>query len=86
MLLTILSFSALIVKRFLEFPKRPWKIWLMDVSKQAGSQILAHFLNIGASLVLSVFGSSDACIWYFITNILNNTFEVLIVYLALKAL
>lgn len=57
----------------------------MDVSKQAGSQVLAHFINTGVSIFLSTYKLSDACIWYFITNILNNTFEVLFVYVVLKS-
>jgi hypothetical protein len=51
--LAALSFSALIIKRYRENPKRPWKIWMFDTSKQIFSQILAHFINLTISLALS---------------------------------
>ena len=33
-ILGVMSLSALFVKRYLEFPKRPWRIWFLDTSKQ----------------------------------------------------
>ena len=80
----MLSFSVLIVKRYLEFPKRLWKIWALDTSKQGFSQLIAHFINVLISLVLSNRLSNDACLWYFITNVLDNTLGVFIIILILK--
>lgn len=51
--LGVLSFSVLIIKRFRETPRRPWKIWLFDTSKQLISQLMAHFINLTISLALS---------------------------------
>ena len=48
-----LSFSFLIIKRYREHPKRPWKIWAFDTSKQMISQLIAHFINLTISLALS---------------------------------
>lgn len=48
-----LSFSVLIIKRCYEHPKRPWKIWILDISKQIVSQLLAHFINLTITLALS---------------------------------
>lgn len=73
-----LSFSVLIIKRCYEHPKRPWRIWAMDTSKQGVSQIIAHFLNVTISLLLSSHLDNDACIWYFTTNVLDNTVGVFI--------
>lgn len=50
----------------------------MDTSKQAVSQLLAHFINVVISMQLSSKLASDACIWYVTTNILDNTFGVLL--------
>jgi hypothetical protein len=47
------SFMVLVYKRYHETPKRPWKIWILDTSKQGVSQMLAHFINIFISLGLS---------------------------------
>jgi hypothetical protein len=41
-MLGILSFLALVVKRYFEHPKRPMIVWLLDTSKQAFSSVLAH--------------------------------------------
>lgn len=75
-ILAALSFSVLIYKRYTEFPKRAWKIWAMDTSKQGVSQILAHIINVMISIHLSTSIESDACIWYLTTNILDNTVGV----------
>jgi hypothetical protein len=77
--LGVLSFSVLIIKRYKEKPKRPWKIWALDASKQAVSQLIAHFINVAISLGLSRKLSGDACIWYFTTNVFDNTFGVLFI-------
>lgn len=76
MILAALSFSVLIYKRYTEYPKRAWKIWAMDTSKQGVSQILAHIINVIISIHLSTSIESDACIWYLTTNIMDNTLGV----------
>ena len=50
----------------------------MDTSKQGVSQMFAHFINVAISLTLSTHLSNDACIWYFTTNVLDNTLGVFI--------
>ena len=42
------------------------------------SQLIAHFINIAISLGLSKKLSNDACIWYFATNVFDNTVGVLL--------
>jgi hypothetical protein len=76
--LGILSFSVLVYKRYIELPKRAWKIWALDTSKQGVSQFIAHIINVAISMQLSSRLSSDACIWYFTTNILDNTLGVIL--------
>ena len=53
LVLGVLSFSVLIIKRFREKPQRPWKIWIFDTSKQLISQLLAHFINLTISIALA---------------------------------
>lgn len=78
MALGFLSFSVLIFKRYHEDPPRPWNIWILDTSKQGISQLLSHFINVTISIALTYKDSkSDECLWYFITNILDNTLGVL---------
>jgi hypothetical protein len=57
--LGVLSFSVLIIKRFREYPRRPWKIWLFDTSKQLVSQLMAHFINLTISIALASSDSSS---------------------------
>lgn len=75
-IMSALSFSVLIYKRYTERPKRAWKIWALDASKQVASQILAHVINVMISMQLSTHLDSDACIWYLATNVLDNTVGV----------
>lgn len=37
---------SLMLKRARERPKRPWKIWCADVSKQLAGQAMLHGLNL----------------------------------------
>ncbi len=57
--LGILSFSVLFIKRMREQPRRPWKIWIFDTSKQLVSQLFAHFINLTISIALTYEDSSS---------------------------
>jgi hypothetical protein len=77
-MLATLSFAVLVYKRNKEHPKRPWKIWFLDTSKQAVSQLTAHFLNVAISLKLSDKQTKHQCLWYFATIMLDTTLGMLI--------
>ena len=80
-----LSFSVLILKRYFEHPKRPWNIWAFDASKQMISQLIAHFINLTISLALTYDKkNSDECLWYFVTNVFDNSMGVFICIVLLK--
>lgn len=53
--LGIMALLSLVYKRWRETPKRPWKIWFFDVSKQVVGSVLVHVLN----LVMSMLGAGD---------------------------
>ena len=79
--LAVSCFSSLVYKRFRERPQRPWKIFLMDVSKQAISAGLAHIMNIMIALVLSAAeDDNDPCVWYFVNITIDTTIGVLFCY------
>lgn len=85
--LGVLSFSVLIIKRFRESPRRPWKIWIFDTSKQLISQLMAHFINLTISIALAYNDdSADECLWYLTTNVLDNSLGVLICVFILRAI
>jgi hypothetical protein len=79
-LLLFISFSTLFYKRYIELPRRPWNIWVFDVSKQLIGGFCIHFLNIFVSgYILNVSGS-DECSWYFLNYLIDCTVGIVIVY------
>lgn len=68
--------GALLVKRAYEYPKRSWRIFALDVSKQGLSATLTHGVNTFAAVILENQSShGDGCDWYF----LNFIFDVVVV-------
>ena len=76
------AFSILIVKRYVEKPRRAWKIWFYDVAKQIISSLTLHLFNLIISAVLSNDeGDADACVWYFVTVVLDCTLGAFLSYI-----
>ena len=48
-----MAVMALVFKRYRESPKRPWKVWFFDVSKQVLGSMLLHVLNLAMSMFAS---------------------------------
>ncbi|CAG8605604.1 1603_t:CDS:2 [Paraglomus brasilianum] len=87
LLLGAIAFSTLILKRQLERPRRPVRIWAFDVSKQVVGALLIHSLNVLASLIAgSVSKDTNPCIWYFLNIFVDCTLGVFILFLVLKAI
>lgn len=85
-ILGVMSLSALLVKRYFEFPKRPWRIWLLDTSKQIFSASLVHWLNMMLSNLLSESSVSDNCEWYFINFAIDVAIGTFLWFLILKTI
>jgi hypothetical protein len=49
-----LALLTLVWKRWRETPKRPWKIFIFDVSKQVLGSMLTHVINLTISMLSSV--------------------------------
>jgi hypothetical protein len=76
------AFSILIVKRYIEKPSRPWKIWFYDVAKQIISSVVLHLFNLIISAILSSDEKdADACVWYFVTVTLDCTLGAFLSYI-----
>ncbi|KZT43000.1 hypothetical protein SISSUDRAFT_1030178 [Sistotremastrum suecicum HHB10207 ss-3] len=80
-LMGIFVISSLLVKRHREKPKRPWKIWTFDFSKQVVGQAFIHGLNV----LISDQGASrsagrNACVYYFFNVLIDTTFGVAVIY------
>lgn len=80
LLLGVLAFSILIIKRFIEKPRRPWKIWWFDASKQIVSACVIHLLNLLLSAIFANSESSDECVWYFLSVFMDCTLGVFLSY------
>jgi hypothetical protein len=84
-LLGVVAFSVLVIKRYTESPRRPLKIWWYDTSKQALSAGAIHIINVLGSVLLSdTTKLTDTCIWYFMSIFLDSTIGLLIVYVLLR--
>lgn len=89
LMLAVVCFCSLAIKRLTERPVRTWPIFILvicnqDTSKQAFSALVAHVMNMMASLVLSQREEGNPCLWYFITLMMDTTFGVVIAYILLK--
>lgn len=45
----VIVLLSLVVKRYREHPRRPWRIWILDVSKQLTGQVYVHICNVALS-------------------------------------
>lgn len=81
-----IAFSSLIYKRTREFPRRSFRVWFLDVSKQAFGAFFVHCLNLVFSiLILSERSKTlDPCVLYFLNVLLDTTVGVYILSLILK--
>eukprot|EP00947_MAST-08B_sp_MAST-8B-sp1_P001824 g1824.t1 len=85
--LGVAALTSLLYKRHVERPVRHCKVWLMDVSKQGLSALVAHFLNVLLAYIFSLLTpASDQCAWYFVNFTIDTVVGVFIVYLLLKLL
>ncbi|KAF9006665.1 vacuolar membrane protein-domain-containing protein [Cyathus striatus] len=85
-LMGVLVILSLVYKRHRESPKRPWRIWLFDISKQVVGQMFVHGFNVLISHIVSVGTSSNACITYFLNILIDTTLGVALIYFILHFL
>lgn len=81
--LGVVAFMVLFIKRCLEKPPRPWKIWFLDVSKQIFSACVGHGMNLLLSIIMST-ESHDECVYYLVNTILDCSVGVFISFFFMK--
>jgi len=66
---------ALAVKRHQERPRRPWTIWLLDISKQGFSSGAGHAVGMAVAIIASSTsgGGTSQCGWYFVVYLMDAT-------------
>ncbi|KAL9932622.1 hypothetical protein V8E36_008321 [Tilletia maclaganii] len=79
-----LVLGSLMLKRQRERPKRPWKIWSLDISKQMLGQLFVHTLNIILSDAVAAHGKNNPCSLYFLNIAIDTTLGVFIIYITLR--
>ncbi|KAK0550815.1 hypothetical protein OC846_002351 [Tilletia horrida] len=83
-LMGLLVVGSLVLKRQRERPKRPWKIWSLDISKQMLGQLFVHTLNIVLSDAVAHHGKSNPCSLYFLNIAIDTTLGVFVIYITLR--
>ncbi|THH12270.1 hypothetical protein EW145_g114 [Phellinidium pouzarii] len=79
-LMGVLVILSLVFKRHREKPKRPWKIWMFDVSKQIVGQMFVHGMNVLISDLGAHHASGNPCALYFLNILIDTTLGVGIIY------
>ncbi|TFK43821.1 Vaculolar membrane protein-domain-containing protein [Crucibulum laeve] len=85
-LMGVFVILSLVYKRHRETPKRPWRIWLFDVSKQVVGQMFVHGVNVFVSDIVSHHTSANACVLYFLNILIDTTLGVALIYVILHVL
>ncbi|PWN94073.1 hypothetical protein FA10DRAFT_264663 [Acaromyces ingoldii] len=87
-LMGVVVVGTLVLKRQRERPKRPWKIWLLDISKQMLGQLFVHTLNVALSSLgsLASEGEENPCSLYFLNIAIDTTLGVFIIYASMRFL
>jgi hypothetical protein len=70
-ILGLVSLSFLVLKRYMERPRREWYIWILDTSKQIAGQLTQHAFNLVIATHLGNDNSLE-CEWY-VMNLVNDT-------------
>lgn len=85
-ILGVVVLLSLVYKRHREIPKRPWRIWLFDVSKQVVGQMFVHGANVFLSDLISQHTAGNACVFYCLHILLDTTLGVACIYVILRVL
>lgn len=86
LLMGVFVLGSLAYKRQKERPRRPWHIWVLDVSKQLAGQLVVHFLNVLMSAAQTVNGGGNPCSLYFLNILLDSTLGVCFLYYLMRIL
>ncbi|KAL5487715.1 hypothetical protein ACEPAI_5823 [Sanghuangporus weigelae] len=79
-LMGVFVILSLVYKRHRESPKRPWRIWTFDVSKQVVGQMFIHGMNLLISGVGAHHASGNPCALYFLNILIDTTLGVALIY------
>ncbi|OWZ24032.1 hypothetical protein PHMEG_0001015 [Phytophthora megakarya] len=86
--LAFIAIFMLYIKRKLEYPIRPIKVWALDVSKQSLGALYIHCVNVILSIVMVTTSSEDydECGIYFFNYLIDTTWGGFIMIVFLRAI
>jgi len=78
--------GSLLLKWWLEEPRRKMQIFLLDSSKQFVGAGVIHMLNLACAVAFTRYerSAADECAWYWINIMIDTTFGVGICFVLLK--
>eukprot|EP01105_Mastigella_eilhardi_P021064 TRINITY_DN506_c0_g1_i1.p1 TRINITY_DN506_c0_g1~~TRINITY_DN506_c0_g1_i1.p1 ORF type:complete len:249 (-),score=73.95 TRINITY_DN506_c0_g1_i1:538-1284(-) len=86
LVLGCVAVCSLTLKRVREKPRRPWRTFCLDASKNAAAALLAHFTGMAVAIgVAHVSGSGDQCAWYFVAYLYDVTVGTTLSYALLRS-
>ncbi|CAI5716237.1 unnamed protein product [Peronospora destructor] len=88
LILAFIAVFVLYIKRKLELPIRPMKVWVLDVSKQSLGALYIHCISIILSIetVASTSKVYDECGIYFVNYVIDTTWGGFIMIVFLKGI
>ena len=87
LILFMFSVGALLAKKLMPTERRPWRIFLLDISKQLITTGFIHTLNIALSVYLvTLTDYNNGCVWYFINFCMDNLLGIVICYCIFKVI
>ena len=67
-----------------EEPKRPYEIWLMDVSKQAAGGLFIHVYNMIFGMIVGSGSGGDECGFFMINEILDTILGTFLIWVMME--
>lgn len=80
----VLVLGSLVLKRAQEKPRRKWRVWAGDVSKQIVGQAFVHASNVLISDQLARHKTENPCSLYALNILVDTTLGVLVLFGFLK--
>jgi len=79
--------STLVIKWYLEVPRRRFLVFCMDSSKQFCGAGVIHCLNMVCAILFSGHedAKADECAWYWVNIMIDTTFGVVVCWALLRA-
>jgi len=83
--LGLTALFSLIIKWRCEYPRRTYKIWFFDISKQVIGQLYAHGLNLAIALyITNTLTVNDQCQWYLTNYLLDVIIGIFLSWICVR--